>query len=362
MRSKSAKTVAIVVVLLALLIGGTAALVTVVWGKIHQPYQGYEKGEQYVDIPQGAGPGEIRRRLIEAGVVADDLTFRAALWWSGRSRSLKAGEYRFDRAMTPLAVVEKIANGDVYTKRITFPEGLTIREMATVYESHGFGSARDFVTAASDASLVHDLDPQAKDLEGYLFPETYSLPRVAPAGRLVQQMVDRFRTTYQEAVQGRSDSLTTRQIVTLASLVEKETAQAQERPMVSAVYRNRIKKGMGMQADPTVVYALVKAGRYDGNIRRGDLDFDSPYNTYKYPGLPPGPIASPGRASLEAALSPSNVAYLYFVSRNDGTHVFAETLAEHNANVQKWQIEYFKRGQGGSGKGLGPSQASGRRR
>jgi UPF0755 protein len=362
MRSKSVRTAAIVVVLIALLIGGSAALISVVWSKIHEPYQGYEKGEQYVDIPQGATTGEIRRRLIEAGVVADDLTFRAALWWSGRSRSLKAGEYRFDRAMTPLAVVEKIANGEVYTKRITFPEGLTIREMATLYESHGFGSVRDFVAAAGDASLIHDLDPQAKDLEGYLFPETYSLPRVAPAARLVQQMVDRFRATYQEVVQGRSDSLTTRQIVTLASLVEKETAQAEERPMVSAVYHNRIKKGMGMQADPTVVYALVKAGRYDGNIKRADLDFDSPYNTYKYPGLPPGPIASPGRASLEAALTPSNVPYLFFVSRNDGTHVFAETLAEHNANVNTWQVQYFRRGQGGRGEGRGQSHASGRGR
>jgi len=362
MASKSAKTIAIVVLLFAVLAGGAAALVSVVWGKIHQPYQGYETGEQYVDIPQGAGAGEIRRRLVEAGVVADDLTLRAALWWSGRSRSLKAGEYRFDRPITALDVVDKIANGDVYTRRLTFPEGLTIKEMAALYEMHGFGKGRDFVAAAADATLIHDLDPQAKDLEGYLFPETYALPRVAPAGQLIQLMVDRFKTTYQGVLQGRTDSLTTRQLVTLASLIEKETAQAQERPIVSAVYRNRIKKGMGMQADPTVVYALVKAGRYDGNIRRADLDFDSPYNTYKYPGLPPGPIASPGRASLEAALSPSDVPYLYFVSRNDGTHVFAETLADHNANVFKYQVEYFRRGQGAGARAAGPSQGSGKRR
>jgi len=342
MASKAARTIAIVVLLFAVLAGGIAALVSVVWGKIHQPYQGYEAGEKYVDIPQGAGTGEIRRRLVEAGVVADDLTLRAALWWSGRSRSLKAGEYRFDRPINALDVVEKIANGDVYTRRLTFPEGLTIKEMAALYEMHGFGKARDFVAAAGDTMLIHDLDPQAKDLEGYLFPETYALPRVAPASQVIQSMVDRFKATYQGVVQGRSDSLTTRQIVTLASLIEKETAQAQERPIVSAVYRNRIKKGMGMQADPTVVYALVKAGRYDGNIKRADLDFDSPYNTYKYPGLPPGPIASPGRASLEAALSPADVPYLFFVSRNDGTHVFAETLAEHNVNVNKWQVQYFR--------------------
>jgi UPF0755 protein len=362
MAFKAGRIAAIVVVLIALLVGGAAALLSVVWGKIHEPYQGYQRGEQYVDIPQGANTGEIRRRLIEAGVVSDDSTLRAALWWSGRSRSLKAGEYRFDRPVTPLDVVEKIANGEVYTQRLTFPEGLTIREMAALYESHGFGKARDFVAAAGDATLVHDLDPQAKDLEGYLFPETYALPRVAPASRLIPLMVDRFRAIYGEVVQGRSDSLTTRQVVTLASLIEKETAQAEERPVVSAVYRNRIKKRMGMQADPTVVYALVKAGRYDGNIRRTDLDFDSPYNTYKYPGLPPGPIASPGRASLEAALSPSDVPYLYFVSRNDGTHVFAETLTEHNANVYRYQVQFFRRGQGGSGTGRGLSQESGKGR
>lgn len=361
MASKAARTIAIVVLLFAVLAGGAAALVSVVWGKIHQPYQGYQTGEQYVDIPQGASAGEIRRRLVEAGVVPDELTLRAALWWSGRSRSLKAGEYRFDRPITPLDVVDKIASGEVYTRRLTFPEGLTIQEMAAIYESHGFGKARDFVAAARDATLIRDLDPQAKDLEGYLFPETYALPRVAPAAQVIQLMVDRFKTTYEGVVPGRSDSLTTRQIVTLASLIEKETAQAQERPIVSAVYRNRIKKGMGMQADPTVVYALVKAGRYDGNIRRADLDFDSPYNTYKYPGLPPGPIASPGRASLEAALSPADVPYLFFVSRNDGTHVFAETLTEHNANVFKYQIQYFRSGQGAGGKGAGQSQGSGGR-
>jgi UPF0755 protein len=130
--------------------------------------------------------------------------------------------------------------------------------------------------------------------------------------------------------------------VTLASLVEKETAKAEERPLVSAVYRNRVARKMGMQADPTVVYALMKAGRYDGNIRKRDLEIDSPYNTYRYPGLPPGPIASPGRASLEAALAPADVQYLYFVSRNDGSHAFADTLTEHNANVQRYQVLYFR--------------------
>ncbi len=193
-------------------------------------------------------------------------------------------------------------------------------------------------------SLIADLDPVARDLEGYLFPETYTLPRGTPAAKLVGLMVERFRTIFTEEMRrtAADQGFSVRQVVSLAALVEKETGKEDERPVVAAVYRNRFRIGMPMQADPTVVYALERANRYDGNIRRADLDFDSPYNTYRYPGLPPGPIASPGKASLEAALAPADVKFLYFVSRNDGSHVFAETLAEHNANVQRFQVEYFR--------------------
>jgi UPF0755 protein len=246
--------------------------------------------------------------------------------------------------MSANEVVDKIARGDAYGRRVTFPEGLTIVDMSKIYEAHQLGKAKDFVTAARDVSLIRDVDPAATDLEGYLFPETYTLPRGVPAARLIGLMVDRFRAVFTEDLRQRAqaEGLTIREAVTLASLVEKETARAEERPLVAAVYRNRMKIGMGMQADPTVVYALQKAGRYDGNIRREDLQMDSPYNTYRHPGLPPGPIASPGRASLEAAVAPADVKYIYFVSRNDGTHVFADTLVAHNRNVQKFQVEYFR--------------------
>ena len=317
---------------------------TVLWVRMTDLYRGYTDAERFVDIPPGAGTMDIGRRLIDAGVVRDEWSYRAAIWWTRDARKLKAGEYRFDRPISALDVVEKLARGDVYARRVTFPEGLTVAEMAKIYEAHGLGMASDFVAASHDASLISDFDPQAKDLEGYLFPETYALPRGIPAERLVRMMVNRFRTVFTDDMRERAmdQGLTLRQIVTLASLVEKETAQPDERPLVSAVYRNRLKIGMGMQADPTVVYALEKAGRYDGNIHKQDLAFDSPYNTYRYPGLPPGPIASPGKASLEAALAPADVKYVYFVSRNDGTHVFANTLDEHNRNVQKFQVEYFR--------------------
>jgi UPF0755 protein len=332
-----------VVVLMATIGGGIGAFR--IWERIHAPYKSFPGSEQFVDIAPGTGTAAIGRRLVEAGVIRDPFTFRAALWWSGRSRALQAGEYRFDRPLAAVEVVDRLARGDIYTRSITFPEGLTLQDMARIYEARGFGAAASFLEAAGDTSLVHDLDQAASDLEGYVFPDTYALPRGAPARRLIALMVARFRATYDDEMRrrAREQGLATRQVVTLASLVEKETARADERPLVAAVYRNRLKLGMGMQADPTVVYALQKAGRYTGNIRREDLAMDSPYNTYRYAGLPPGPIAAPGRASLEAALAPARVGYLYFVSRNDGSHVFATTLVEHNRNVREFQILYFRR-------------------
>ncbi|MGH9254396.1 MAG: endolytic transglycosylase MltG [Vicinamibacterales bacterium] len=324
-------------------VGGTGALLT--WQRINDPYKGFAATEQFVEIPVGTGTRALGRRLIEAGVVRDEFAFRAALWWTGHSQGLQAGEYRFDRAATAVDVVERVARGDVHARHLTFPEGLTIQEMSGVYESRGFGTASSFLGAARDASLIRDLDPDAADLEGYLFPETYALTRQTSVQRLVRLMVSRFRAMYNDELRrlAQAQGLTIRQVVTLASLVEKETARPEERPLVAAVYRNRLKIGMGLQADPTVVYALQKAGRYDGNIRREDLLLDSRYNTYRYPGLPPGPIAAPGQASLEATLRPASVKYLYFVSRNDGSHVFAQTLVEHNRNVREFQVLFFRR-------------------
>ena len=321
---------------------------TMMWTRITELYKGYRSTEQMVEVPSGASAAEVRRRLVEAGVVRDDLTARAAIMWTGKAQQLKAGEYAFTRPMRAVDVIERIAKGEVYTRRLTFREGLTIADMAREYEAAGFGAAAEFERAASNGSLVHDIDPEASDLEGYLFPETYTLSRVTTADQLVNAMIQGFRTSVRDLRErAKAQGFSARQIVTLASLVEKETGKAEERPIVAAVYRNRIRLRMGMQADPTVVYALQKAGRYDGNIRKADLAFDSPYNTYRYPGLPPGPIAAPGKASLEAALAPADVKYLYFVSRNDGSHVFAETLAQHNANVYQHQVLYFRKQRGG---------------
>jgi UPF0755 protein len=334
------KKIALAVVLVVVAAGAGA----LVYLRVSRPYRGYEGAELFVEIPQGAGSRAIGERLVAAGVIRDHLTYRVALYMTGDARRLKAGEYRFDRAMSPVDVLDKIARGDVFVISVTFPEGLAIGEMAAIFEAHGLGPASSFVQAARDVAPIRDLDPAARDLEGYLFPETYAVPRHTNAGKLVGLMVGRFLHVFTPALRQEADAhhLSVRQAVTLASIVEKETARPDERPIVAAVYSNRLRIGMALQCDPTVIYALQRSGRYTGGLHHDDLAFDSPYNTYRYPGLPPGPIASPGLASLEAAVNPADADFLYFVSRNDGSHEFARTLDEHNRNVQKFQVEYFR--------------------
>ena len=332
-------------VLILLLVAAIAAAGAAVWvtQRVSQPFASFS-GEQFVEIPPGESTIGIGRRLVAAGIVRDELTFRIAVRWHGRGRSLKAGEYRFAGPASPADVIDRLARGDVYLVSLTFPEGLTAEEMGKLFEQTGMGTAAAFVKAASDPAAIKAIDPEADTLEGYLFPDTYHLPRSTDADDLVRRMVRRFTTVFDEDLQNKAKAtgLTVRQIMALAALVEKETARGEERAQVAAVYRNRLRIGMPMQADPTVIYALKRAGRWNGNITRADLQFDSPYNTYRYPGLPPGPIASPGKAAIEATIAPAAVDYLYFVSRNDGSHAFATTLPEHNRNVQKWQIEYFR--------------------
>jgi peptidoglycan lytic transglycosylase G len=332
--------------ILFLLIVVVAAAAAAWWyyAGVDRLFKGYDAPEVFVEIPQGSGSVAIAKRLADAGIVHDVNSFRLALWLTGEGRRLQAGEYRFDRPVSARQVADKIARGEVYVRPITFPEGLTIKQMAALYEAKGFGPAKDFAAAAAKGALVSAIDPDAKDLEGYLFPDTYKLPRRVTAAQLVGRMVQAFMKALTpdliDAAEARQ--LTVRQFVTLASIVEKETGNKEERPLVAAVYSTRLRIGMALQCDPTVIYALDRLGRYNGNLTRDDLQYDSKYNTYRYPGLPPGPIASPGRASLEAAAHPADAPYLYFVSKNDGSHAFATTLEEHNRNVQKYQVQYFR--------------------
>lgn len=321
-----------VVVIVAALVGGGALAV---WRGLQEPYRGFASQEVFVEVPPGARTSEIATLLAGAGVVPNALTFRIAVRRADADRRLKAGEYRFFEAATPVQVLGRLMRGDTYTRALTFPEGLNIVEMAAIFEKLGMGSADDFIQAANTVSLVSDIDPDAGNLEGYLFPSTYALPRRTGADGVIRAMVKEFRKTL--GAEPLPAGMTARELVTLASIVEKETAQAAERAEVAGVYVNRLRINMALQCDPTVIYALMLRRTWNGNITKTDLMMDSPYNTYRYPGLPPGPIASPGKASLDAARHPAASKYLYFVSRNDGTHVFAETLAEHNKNVHEFQ-------------------------
>lgn len=339
------RLVSVVGIALLLLVGVGVYVGKRFYESAEEPYRGYVASDVFVEIHRGMSSREIGRQLVSAGVIRDEWVFRIALWRSGLGEVLQAGEYRFFEAASAMSVVDTLAKGRVHLRAITFPEGLTVDEMAQLFQQSGFGSADSFLDASQRVELVASWDPEAPSLEGYLFPETYSLPRGATAEDLVAAMVAQFGRVFDDGLWQRSveRGLSVREVVTLASLVQKETGLDLERPLVSAVYLNRLGRGMLLQCDPTVIYGLRLAGLYDGNLTRANLRFDSPYNTYVYPGLPPGPIAAPGAADLTAVVEPADVSYLYFVSRNDGSHVFADTLREHNQNVRDYQVEYFRR-------------------
>ncbi len=251
-----------------------------------------------------------------------------------RPAPLKAGEYIFDKPANALEVYERLARGDIFFRTVTVPEGYNMFEVAAALETAGLGSRQDFLRVArGDLGLVSDLDPQATSLEGYLFPDTYRFTRTQSMHDIAAVMTRRFRQEAR-AIGLKSDF---HRVVTMASIVEKETDVPAERPLVASVYFNRLARTMLFNADPTVVYASVLAGRYSGVIHESDLHLDSPYNTYRYPGLPPGPIANPGAASLKAAMAPATTNYLYFVSDNEGHHRFARTAEEHARNVAAYR-------------------------
>lgn len=296
-------------------------------------------------VPPGASAHTVGRKLQEQGLVRHPLVFRVLVLFKGVGGRLKAGEYALEGPLSLEQIVDLVARGQVVRREVTIPEGKNVVEIAAIVKDYGV-DMQAFLAAAHDPAPVRDIDPRASDLEGYLFPDTYDLPgTAAPAAAFVARMVRRFRDVVTpELPRLQARGLSVRQAVTIASLVELETARPEERPRIAAVFFNRLRKGMLLQTDPTVIFAMRLAGRWDGNIRKRDLDIDSPYNTYRYPGLPPGPIASPGREAILAVLAPAEVKDLYFVSRNDGSHEFSETLIQHNRAVDRYQRRRSVRG------------------
>jgi UPF0755 protein len=316
------------------------------WWKLQQPYKGYPGPEKAVTVEPGSAAGQILQTLEKEGVLADAKLARTYLIYFMGDPKIQAGEYLFRGPLTTSQVLRMLVRGQVVSRFITVIEGLTLEEIAAQLAKERFGRREVFLDLMRTPRLIADLDPDAPDLEGYLFPETYSFASGTGEREIVEALVRTFRQRFEREIQPLlaegSPGRTVRQVVTLASIVEKEAKVGSERPLIAAVYRNRLEKNIGLGADPTVIYALKRLGRWHGNLRREDLRMDSPYNTYRWAGLPPGPICSPGLASLAAAADPADVPYLYFVGRNDGTHVFAETLTEHNRNVEIWQRQYWR--------------------
>ncbi len=314
--------------------------------QLRAPYKGYPEAERIVPVEPGMRAVQILERLQANGVLANAGVARVYLVYILHNPPIQAGDYLFHGPLTTAQVLRKLVKGEVVSHRVTLVEGLTLEETATALADAGFGKRETFLDLLRDPELISDLDPQATDLEGYLYPETYTFNLHTPESEVVKTLVKGFRSRFDRDVRpilaAHPKPRSVREVVTLASIVEKEAKLDAERPLIAAVYQNRLDKNIGLAADPTVIFAMKKAGTWNGNIRKDDLRIDSPYNTYRYAGLPPGPICSPSLASLKAAANPAAVSYLYFVSRNDGTHVFSQTLAEHNRNVEIWQRQYFR--------------------
>ena len=308
---------------------------------VNKPVE-HESADQIISIEPGTGTQAIIARLGEAGIVRNPTALKIYLKLTGRATALKAGDYKFASPISPLQAIDKIVRGEVYLERVTIPEGYNRFEIAeTLATKTGKATAEEFLRIINDQTPIEKIAPEARNLEGYLFPDTYNYsPKTTPE-ELIRAMVNRFDEVFtpEWATRASQLGLTVNQVVTLASIIEKEAKVPDERPHMASVFFNRLKIGMPLGSDPTFIYAAMLANDYDGNPNqprhRTRL---SPYNTYLVPGLPPGPIASPGRASLEAVLYPDNTDDLYFVvSGTNGRHKFSRTAAEHEIAVQEYR-------------------------
>ena len=309
------------------------------WMALERPHAGWQGESVEVVLEPGVDAGRALRRLAAAGVIRHPRFARGWIALRGTAGQIHAGEYRFDAPLSLVEVLERLERGEVVLHPVTVPEGLNLVEIAARLEQAGFGPREGFVEAFRDPEPVRDLDADARDLEGYLFPDTYHFPRGETAERIAASMVDRFREVMGPGFGDEAGivGLSVRQAVILASMIEKETSVADERERISQVFHNRMKRGMRFECDPTVIYALGRAGRPVERLTYDDLRFDSPWNTYVVAGLPRGPIANPGSHSLWAALRPSEGNERYFVAAPGGGHTFSENLDGHLRAVAEWR-------------------------
>ena len=327
--------------LLALLvIAAMGALAGWLDSQLSRPYRGHRPERIFVEIPHGTSRWGVAGILRDNDAIRNRLAFLLFSEWHFR-KPLLAGEYLIDRSMTSRELFWKIARGEIFVHIVTVPEGWTSFDIADELDRQGICSRAEFLIVAHDTSAIADIAPDAQSLEGFLFPSTYQFTRRTTCGQIADSMVHHFRAVWATLDPSGSlkipEGLTVSEVVTLASLVERETPNPQERPLVAGVFYNRLRRGFPLQCDPTVQYALELRGRPEKKLQAADLHIDSPYNTYEHRGLPPGPIAEPGVASLRATLEPASTDYMYFVANDQGGHFFSKTLAEHNQNVARYR-------------------------
>ena len=295
----------------------------------HMYYRGYLEQSKKVRIEKGSSAKEIARVLKKEGIIRNELSFLLFHRFLFKGKPLQAGLYRFSKPLRTVDVIRKLVNGEIAKFRVSVPEGLTVEETAQVFSQ--YISPEEFVSAAQNWWLIRDLDPMARDLEGYLFPDTYTFPEDVLASQVVERMVKNFKRKFTPEMRKRASQMgmSIREVVILASIIEKESSKEDEKPLISSVFHNRLKLGMPLQSDPTVIYAMKKMGIWKGRIlRKHYRTVKSPYNTYLNRGLPPGPICSPGLSSIRAALYPAQTDYLYFIAVGDH-HEFSRTYTEH---------------------------------
>ena len=325
---------------IALLLAIAVLLAVAIW--FSRQYRQLRPGlpaEALFEVRKGQTVTGIAEELRLKGLIRSTTAFRLAHRLYHHSQSLKAGEYSFPGMVAMRDILDALTKGRTYLHPVTIREGLTGEETGREFERLGLVPFSEFMAAFSDPELFASWDPEGRNAEGYLFPETYHFSRLTPGREVVERMVGQFQSVFTDDWRQRSLELgmSVREATILASLIEKETSREEEMKLVSSVFHNRLRIGMKLDCDPTIIYALKLAGEYEGRLRSRDLRLDSPYNTYRRAGLPPGPICNPGRASLEAVLYPASEEYLYFVSRNDGTHQFSRTYREHQLAVLKYQ-------------------------
>jgi UPF0755 protein len=306
------------------------------------PYKGFTEPKKDVEIRHGLRTSIILRHLQEQGIIRDPYVPLIYMKLLRRNDSIKAGVYEFDGPISAAEVLEKLFKGDVILRSVTVREGLDRFAVGRLFVAERFGTAQQWDKLTADPDLVRDIAPEAKSLEGYLFPDTYKFNPGTPPPVIVKEMVANFRKHFTGEMAYITTGLDVHKTVTLASIVETEAKLPNERALVASVYLNRLQRHMLLGADPTVIYAIKLAGRWDGNIHKADLQIDSAYNTYRFPGLPPGPIANPGLAALRAAAAPASTNYLYFVAKHDGSHAFSSNIAEHNRNVEIYQRQWYR--------------------